>query len=52
MFLEIIKQALLGFGFLIGEAVGFNLLQILLYYTKSKDLRTSFNTFEFWSDYC
>lgn len=32
------------------EPVGFNLLEIIKYYTSSSDLRTSCNTFEFWID--
>lgn len=45
MFTDIIKQSLLSFGFLIKEDIGFKLLDIIVYFTKSSDLRTSHGTF-------
>lgn len=51
MYTDIIKQSLLSFGFLIKEDIGFKLLDIIMTFTQSSDLRTSHGTFEFWMDF-
>lgn len=51
MYLDIIKQSLLNFGFLIAENIGFEMLDIIVHFTKSSDLRISQSTFEFWMDF-
>lgn len=51
MYLDIIKNSLLSFGFLITEDIGFALLDIIVYFTNSSDLRVSQGTFEFWIDF-
>lgn len=51
VFASIIRQSLLDFGFLICEPVGFQMLEIILKFTSSPDLKTSRNTFEFWIDF-
>lgn len=51
IFSSIVKECLLGFGFLICEEIGFKLLEIIMHFTSSSDLKISRNTFEFWSDF-
>lgn len=51
MYFDVIKQSLVNFSFLIAEKIGFDLLNIIVIFTSSPDLRTSQNTFEFWIDF-
>jgi hypothetical protein len=51
MYLQLIQQLLLSFGFLLLENIGFELLDIIQEMTRSKDLKLSYSTFEFWTDF-
>ncbi len=51
MYLQLVKQLLLSFGFLVLENLGFELLGIMKEMTQSRDLKLSYSTFEFWIDY-
>lgn len=51
MYLQLVKQLLLSLGFLVLEEQGFELLNIVKELTQSRDLKLSYSTFEFWTDY-
>lgn len=51
MYVQLIEQLLLSFGFLILEEIGFDLLNLVLEITNSYDLKLSYCTFQFWMDY-
>ena len=51
MYLQLIQQLLLSFGFLLLENIGFSLLEIIQEMTRSQDLKLSYSTFEFWTDF-
>ena len=47
----IIKQMLLSFGFLLLEDIGYQLIEIMINAMKSKSLKLSYSTFQFWLDF-
>lgn len=49
--MDVIKQSLTSFGFLMVEKIGFVMLNVILSFTSSCDLRASQSTFEFWNDF-
>ena len=51
MYLQLIKQLLLSLGFLVLEEEGYELLNIIKELAQSRDLKLSYSTFEFWTDY-
>ena len=47
----IIKEMLLSFGFLLLEDIGYQLIEIMINAMKSKSLKLSYSTFQFWLDF-
>ena len=47
----IIKEMLLYFGFLLLEDIGYQLIEIMINAMKSKSLKLSYSTFQFWLDF-
>lgn len=49
---SIIKELLLSYGFLLRETVGYELIEMLFKALEANDLKLSYSTFEFWTEFC